>query len=107
MKIIYRADDGKEFDNRDDCENYEWSLEHPDINKVVLFDDIGHKISGSIFSQKVYESAQTVNIPDDKALEDFLIMADFMGFCSYEDIDSPGVWVWNDREYCIDEEQAV
>lgn len=41
MKIIYIADDGKQFDNEWDCEDYEWKLNHPNLKDVHVFNEEG------------------------------------------------------------------
>lgn len=98
METIYRANDGKEFKNYYECENYEWELENPDIKKVKIYDYKGNGIE-SIYSQESYDKADKVIIPDEYALKCFLIFANFMGFYSYKDIDSPGIWKWNGNNY--------
>ena len=42
MKIIYIADDGKEFDDEFECEHYEWALDRPHIKEIVCYDENGN-----------------------------------------------------------------
>lgn len=37
MKIIYVADDGTQFDNQFECENYEWKINHFNLDKILFF----------------------------------------------------------------------
>ena len=55
MKVIYIADDGKEFDNEYDCESYEWELNHAHLNEICFYDKDGNKLD-DIYSEK-YKSA--------------------------------------------------
>ena len=39
MRTIYIADDGKEFDNEFECEYYEWTLNHPNLKYIKIYDN--------------------------------------------------------------------
>ena len=45
MKVLYIADDGKEFDDEFECEHYEWILNHPNLKDVKIYD----KRTGELF----------------------------------------------------------
>lgn len=94
MKIIYIADDGKEFKDKIECENYEWILCHQNINRIQLYDEEGRIIEKSILDQETYDLTHKVIVPDDYALKDFLELADYMGWVDFKYINSCGKWIW-------------
>lgn len=48
MKVIYKADDGKEFDSYRECDKYEYLLNHPQLKTIEFYDE--HE--GQIFIDK-------------------------------------------------------
>lgn len=97
MRIVYIADDGKEFDDEYECKDYEWKLNYPHIENVRLYGKHNKKL-GDIFSEKTYCEVQKIIISDEKALNDFQDLAKYTGFCCYEDIIECGEWKFSDEE---------
>ena len=47
MKILYIADDGKQFEDEYECINYEFRILHPHLKTIELYDRFGKKINKS------------------------------------------------------------
>lgn len=97
MKVIYIADDGKEFDDEYDCKEYEWKLNHPYL-KDVLFYDEHNEVLGDIMSENTYSIADKIIVPNTKSLKDLQELADYCGFCCYEDIVECGEWIFDNNK---------
>lgn len=97
MKTIYVADDGKSFDNEFDCEMYEFILNHPHLKDVHIYNDYGVERE-DLLSDETYFCADTIIVSTQDALNDLHSLAKYMGHLSYEDIDSIGRWVYNQRQ---------
>lgn len=95
MRVVYIADDGKEFDDKYDCEDYEWKLYHPYLNDVRLYDGEGNELK-NIFSQYTYETVMKIIVPSEIAAKDLRKLGCYTGWRSYEDISESGEWIWND-----------
>lgn len=93
MKVIYVADDGTQFDDRYECEYYEWVLNHPSLKEIVFYDEDGNVLA-DIFSQDTYEYTMKIFVPTDEAAKELSGLGRYAGFCAYENIDSAGTWVW-------------
>ena len=98
MRIVYIADDGKEFDDKYDCEDYEWKLNHPGINDVRLYDEDNNELH-NILSQDTYENVMRIVVPSQMAVSALNELGRYAGFCCYDDIPEPGEWAWYDREW--------
>ena len=98
MRVIYIADDGKEFDDEFECEHYEWALDHPHIKEIVCYDRNGNVLE-DIFSQDTYETAMKIVVPTDEAAKELREVGRYCGFCNYIDIESAGVWVWGKIDF--------
>ena len=94
MRVVYIADDGREFDDKYDCEDYEWKLNHPGLNDILMYDGDGNKLD-DILSYDTYGSVMKIIIPNEKSLKDLKEFGCYTGFCCYVDINEPGEWVWN------------
>jgi hypothetical protein len=92
MEILYIADDGTQFKNRRKCENYEWRLNHPHLNKIKFLDAAGNPLLSDPLEEITYNATETIIIPDEAALQDLRDLGDYTGFCEYSDIDSIGTW---------------
>lgn len=91
MRVIYIADDGTQFEDKWDCEEYEWILNHPNIKSVEIYDSNDNKLT-MYMSSDTYENADLVIVPDMAALSDLHELARLTGFCYYHQIESPGTW---------------
>ena len=95
MKVIYIADDGKEFDNEWDCMDYEWKLNHTHLNDIVFYDK-DHNELKEIFLHDIYTITEKVVVPNKEALEDLHEFAEYTGFCCYYSIEDVGVWYFDE-----------
>ena len=98
MKTIYIADDGKEFDDEYECEEYEWRLKHPYLSLVCLYDKDGNRISDNVMSEDVYDRVEKIIINSPLELNDFIDFAAYSGFDAYESINAVGEWEYNEEE---------
>ena len=97
MKIIYIADDGKEFDNEFDCEDYEWKLNHPYLKDICFYDKDNNNLV-DIFTDDAYGKTERVVVSSENALKDLQEFADYTGFCCYGDIVECGEWIFNEEK---------
>ena len=93
MQIIYKANDGTLFDHEQDCLDYEWRQEHPEIEDLVLTTSTGEILS-NIMSEYTYGSVYKIVVPDEHALAALHKLADYTGYENYFDIDAVGTWAW-------------
>ena len=94
MRVIYIADDGKEFDEEFDCMDYEWRLNHPFLKDILLYDEHNEKLN-DILSQNTYNRTEKVIVPSEESLNEIRELASYAGFCAYDDIVECGEWVFN------------
>ena len=97
MKVLYIADDGKEFDNEWDCRNYEWKLNHSSL-KDIYFYDKNNKLLEDIFSEETYNVTEKIVVTTENQLNDLQEFADYYGFCCYEDINECGEWIFDNSK---------
>ena len=97
MRIIYIADDGTEFDDEFDCEDYEWKLNHPHLKDVHIFDEYGKEFR-NIFDEASYDYSTKIVITNEEALKDFEEFTEYAGFACYRSIDKVGEWKFDDNE---------
>ena len=97
MRTVYIADDGKEFTDAFECEDYEWMQNHKDLRNVTFYSEDG-TILTDIFSEDTYGSADKVLVPNNAAVKDLHEFGEYTGFCCYEDITEPGEWCWDENE---------
>ena len=93
MKIIYIADDGKQFDDEWECENYEFVIKHPSLKDICFYDENGNMLD-DVLDQNTYEYAMKIIVPTDEAAKSLYELEKYAGFCAYRNIDSAGTWVW-------------
>lgn len=94
MRIVYIADDGKEFDDEYDCDFYEWKLNHPYLKDINLYDKDNKKLD-DIFSETTYSETEKVVVLNENAIKDLHDLSIYTGFCLYEDITECGEWIFN------------
>ena len=70
MRVVYIADDGKEFDNEFDCEHYEWMLNHPNLKYIKIYDNRTGELFDDIMTDDAYNYGDKVVIPTEFALKD-------------------------------------
>lgn len=91
MKIIYIADDGKEFNNEFDCEDYEWKLAHTHLNEICFYDKDGNKLCDA-YSEDTYNNAERIVVQNENAVKELQEFARYTGYDCYEDIVECGEW---------------
>ena len=94
MKVIYIADDGKQFDDPWECEAYEELRKHPYIYGITFADhgEEYHIVYGNEFEDSIYNYADGILIHNERELVDLQWLADYCGWCEFQQIDSPGIW---------------
>lgn len=97
MRTIYIADDGTQFDNEFDCEDYEWKLSHPNLKDVHIFDKDGNEFE-DIFSEDAYNYSSKIVVSSDEAAKEMQDLANFTGYCYYEHINKAGEWIFDDSK---------
>ena len=98
MKVLYIADDGKEFDNEFDCERYEWMLNHSNLKYIKIYDGRTGELFDNIMDEEAYEYGDKVVIPTEFALKDLHDWATYSGYCYFHQITEAGTWVFNENE---------
>lgn len=94
MKIIYIADDGTQFDDEFDCEDYEWKTNHPRLKEVHIFDKNGNEFE-NIFLKDAYNYSEKIIVPSDEAAREIRDLGAYTGYTCYEDISGAGIWVFD------------
>ena len=96
MRVVYIANDGTEFDDEWDCEVYEAGIEHAGLLDIEFY-DVNEQLYQidklSIYDEWVYYKAEKVVIPTQKVYDDFAWLTEKTGWCEWEDITEPGIWV--------------
>jgi hypothetical protein len=101
MRVIYIADDGKEFDNEYNCKDYEWKLNREGMDEGLHMYDINGDELTDYLEASTYNQVMTITIDDEDALQYIKDVSKYTGFCEYDSIDKCGMWVYedNDPEY--------
>lgn len=84
-KDVYIADDGTVFHNKYDCESYEYGL----IEKTIEFYDQN-------LNKCDFDSCTYVKLVTEKDVENLIRMCEYSG-CFITGIDSPGLYMFDDR----------
>jgi len=96
MRVVYIADDGKEFNDEWDCRDYEWKLNHPAINDICMYDKDGNKMD-DVMSEDTYNTVMKIIVPIKEAVA--VIQELSRDFCAYEYVNDVGTWVWKDKGF--------
>ena len=96
MKIIYIAEDGKEFDDELECEHYEWLLNHPHINEIQCYGKRGVKLK-DLLLEETYCRVTKIIIKSEEELKEFHDLAIYTGFMCYKYITDIGTWIFDDK----------
>lgn len=94
MRVIYVADDGTEFSDEFECEDYEWKIKHPHLNDVCLYDANNNQLT-NLFDEETYFNTEKIVVPNDFAAADLREFAKYTGYCGYSSIISKGIWVFD------------
>ena len=95
MRVIYIADDGKEFDNEFDCEHHEWMLNHQNLQYIKIYNEDG-ELFEDVLSDDAYNYSRKVVVPTDLAAKELQDWAVYSGFCYFEHITESGVWEYEE-----------
>lgn len=101
MKTIYIADDGKKFDDKFECEHYEWMLNHAHLKDIKCYDKDGN-ILEDIMEDDTYNYCQKIIVPTGEAVKELNDLADYTGYCYYSHITEAGTWVYKENESGMD-----
>ena len=100
MKILYIADDGTQFDDEWDCRDYEFRKEL-DLDDIEMYDKDGNHLDP--MTEEAYDTVMRIVIKTEKAAEDLAKIEKYTGFIAYADVDTPGVWVYDDEKGFVKE----
>lgn len=98
MKIIYRADDGKDFENEDDCLMYEWSLKFGDSHFYSLSPENEVPLM-SLYSEEIYGIVDKIVVDTNKSAKAISAFGKWSGFLAYISINSVGTWIYDESSY--------
>lgn len=97
MRTVYIADDGTQFDNKYECETYEFNLTISDHN-LKFYDASGTLLDYPITDSHIYNLSDKVIVPDEQSLDVLRKVSDYVsdynGWCEFDDIDSIGIWMY-------------
>lgn len=97
MDILYRAYDGTIFDEEFDCMEYEEkiNLRDKEINKIRFFNEENEEyhIEEYIFDDNIYYNCVKIIIENETQVEALSELAGYCGWCEFEQITSPGIWI--------------
>ena len=102
MKEIYIADDGRQFENKEECENYEYyELKIPLMKNIEFLDEDNKKLSfiEREDDEQFFLDVEKIIIHSGEELNQFHIYARDCGFIGWQNIDAVGEWEWN-KEHC-------
>lgn len=96
MRVLYIADDGKEFDNEFDCKDHEWMLNHPNLKYIKIYNKYD-ELFDDVLSEDAYNYGEKIVVPTDLAAKELQEWADYSGYCCFGDITSAGTWVFEEK----------
>jgi hypothetical protein len=96
MRTIYMADDGKQFDDKYDCLDYEFGMRiKGGAKQITIIDENGAVVHTPLTSEDTYSNAYKIIVTGMLGIRTLQEISDYTGFIGYEDIDTPGVWTFN------------
>lgn len=99
MKVVYIADDGTPFKDEVECKDYEWKTALKEKAQYVTFFLSIDEIAEDYLSEETYDQTEKIIVTNDIGIQFLQDLVEYKGFCSYEDITSPGIWVWNGYKF--------
>lgn len=103
MEIIYRADDGTEFDSLYECEQYEAEARIEQYEgRIVALDCNDNKMT--LADGNFYSECMVVYLEDNEAV-DFFKDGSERESVSYYGVDGPGVYVWGDSKWVLSKDE--
>ena len=98
MRVVYIADDGKEFDDEFECEHHEWMLNHQNLKYIKIYDNRTGELFDDIMTDDAYNYGDKVVVQTECALNDLHDWATYSGYCYFNQITEVGTWVFNESE---------
>lgn len=102
MRILYIAEDGKQFDDELSCRLYEEDMTvlvgetKKLLSEIKLFDKNGRRIDNesktNFLSEDLYMDTDSISVPSDKHAEALRRVGEVTGYDCYRDIISGGYW---------------
>ena len=103
MKEVYIADDGKMFEDKKQCESYEYcELKFPLLNNIKFIDKNNKILSFKekrVDEEAFYIDVEKIIINNKEELNQLRAYAEDCGFVSWQKIDAIGAWEWNEKEW--------
>lgn len=101
MRVVYIANDGKEFDDEIDCLTYEEYSSYDKLYDIEIFDADGYNlyIEKNDWGEYAYNNSQTVVVHNEEELKELHRLADYTGWGEWEKITSPGIWEFTKFDY--------
>lgn len=96
MRIVYIADDGKEFDDEIECERYEWLQAHQNLKYIRVYNRNGDEFE-DILAENTYFYCTKIIAPTDLAAKDLRDFSEYTGYCYYDHITEAGTWVFDEK----------
>lgn len=96
MRVVYIADDGKEFDDEFECKHHEWMLNHPNLKYIKIYNEDDELIE-DVLSEDAYNYGNKVIVPNDLAAKELQDWAKYSGYCYFEHIEKAGTWVFKEK----------
>lgn len=93
MRTVYIADDGTQFDDQWECEDYELLLNNPCLKDIIVYNGDGEVLS-NIFDEETYEYATKIIVPTNESAVALRELGERNGWCNYADIKESGTWRW-------------
>lgn len=97
MRTVYIANDGTQFDDEYECQDYEFKLEHPHLKEILMFDKNKQPLD-DIFSEDTYGNVYEIYVPTRETVRDLQALSVYTGFCEYEKIEDPGTYIYEDAD---------
>lgn len=100
MEVIYRAYDGREFDDKYKCEEYENSYFHQSLFNITFYTIDGDPYyieQDDMFNDNIYYSCERIDLLDYKQVEDLAWLTEETGWIEFDQLDAPGVWIRHDN----------
>lgn len=98
MRVLFIADDGKEFDDEFECEHYEWMLNHPNLKYIKIYDSRTGELFDDIMTEEAYCYGNKIEVPTELALKDLHDWAMYSGYCYFYHLTETGTWLFNDNK---------
>ena len=96
MKELFISDDGKIFNHKWECLDYEWKLKHPGATGVIMYDAAGNELL-DFLSLETYEKVMKIHVISNEGVNFLRDLAEYTGYCNYADVTEKGDWVWTDN----------